>query len=90
MGLELAAEHSPQLILLDMHLPDVRGDEVLRRLRNNPRTREIPVVIVSADATGSSVGRLTDAGASAYLTKPLDVAEFLATVDRLLPPSPGT
>jgi PAS domain S-box-containing protein len=90
MGLELAAEHSPQLILLDMHLPDVRGDEVLRRLQQNPRTREIPVVIVSADATGSSVGRLTDAGASGYLTKPLDVTEFLATVDRLLSRSLGT
>lgn len=90
MGLELAAEHSPQLILLDMHLPDVRGDEVLRRLRQDPRTREIPVVMVSADATGSTVGRLTDAGASGYLTKPLDVTEFLATIDRLLPPSPGT
>ncbi|HEY0022920.1 MAG TPA: ATP-binding protein [Longimicrobium sp.] len=88
MGLDLAAQHGPQLILLDMHLPDVRGDEVLRRLRENPRTREIPVVIVSADATGSSVGRLTDAGASGYLTKPLDVAQFLATVDRLLPPRP--
>jgi PAS domain S-box-containing protein len=86
MGLDLAAEHSPQLILLDMHLPDLRGDEVLRRLRQNPRTRGIPVVIVSADATGGSVERLTDAGASGYLTKPLDVAEFLATIDRLLPP----
>jgi len=85
MGLELAAEHSPQLILLDMHLPDLRGDEVLRRLQQDARTRDIPVVVVSADATDSSMVRLADAGASGYLTKPLDVAHFLATIDRLVP-----
>jgi PAS domain S-box-containing protein len=85
MGLYLAAEHRPHLILLDIHLPDLPGDEVLRRLQEDPRTREIPVVIVSADATSGSIERLAAAGAAAYLTKPLNVGEFLATIDRFLP-----
>lgn len=82
IGLDLAWEHHPDLILLDLHLPDLRGEEVLQRLMADPRTRQTPVVIVSADATPGTVERLTRAGAVAYLTKPLDVVEFLATLDR--------
>jgi PAS domain S-box-containing protein len=84
LGLDLAWEHSPDLILLDLHLPDIPGDEVLRRLRENERTRETPVVVISADATPGRIERLQAAGASGYLTKPLDVDEFLATVDAML------
>jgi len=85
LGIELAREHLPDVVLLDLHLPDVPGEEVLRRLRSDPRTAEIPVVIVSADATRSSLERLRLAGADAYLTKPLDVDEFLEVVERFLP-----
>jgi nitrogen-specific signal transduction histidine kinase/ActR/RegA family two-component response regulator len=84
LGVELARQHLPDLILLDLHLPDIPGDEVLRRLRSDPRTAHIPVVIVSADATQGSLDRLHAAGADAYLTKPLDLDEFLETVDRFL------
>ncbi len=84
IGLELAAEHAPDLVLLDLHLPDMSGVDVLRRLRAGERTREIPVVIVSADATADSMRRLQAEGATTYLTKPIDVDEFLATIDRLL------
>ncbi|MBV9774513.1 MAG: response regulator, partial [Gemmatimonadetes bacterium] len=84
LGLELAVEHHPDLILLDLHLPDIPGEEVLRRLRSEPRTRATPVVIISADATPGAVRRLLEAGARAYLTKPLNVAEFLDTVDGIL------
>ncbi|HEX8362702.1 MAG TPA: PAS domain S-box protein [Longimicrobium sp.] len=85
MGAELAREHSPDLVLLDLHLPDVQGDEVLRRLRSDERTAGIPVVMISADATPRTIDRLIARGADAYLTKPLDVDEFLSTIDRLLP-----
>ena len=85
MGAELAREHAPDLVLLDLHLPDVQGDEVLRRLRSDERTAGIPVVMISADATPRTIDRLIARGADAYLTKPLDVDEFLATIDRLLP-----
>jgi PAS domain S-box-containing protein len=85
MGAELAREHGPDLVLLDLHLPDVQGDEVLRRLRGDERTAGIPVVMISADATPRTIDRLIAEGADAYLTKPLDVDEFLAAIDRLLP-----
>jgi signal transduction histidine kinase/ActR/RegA family two-component response regulator len=84
LGLELARNHRPDLILLDLHLPDVPGLEVLRRLREMPATAGIPVVIVSADATPGQVKRLLESGATAYLTKPLDVRQFLDVVDRTL------
>lgn len=80
LGIDLAARHQPQLILLDLHLPDLDGDEVLKRLRADERTRHIPVVVLSADATPGQVERLRQLGADAYLTKPIDVPEFIATI----------
>ena len=81
LGLELALEHAPDLILLDLDLPDMPGTVVLERLKADPRTREIAVVVLSADATGDRVDRLLDSGASSYLTKPLDVKRFLEVVE---------
>ncbi len=83
-GLELAAWHHPNLILLDLHLPDIPGHEVLSRLRANPATAVIPVVILSADATKGQIDRLRAAGAQAYLTKPIEVAAFYATVKEMM------
>ncbi len=80
LGLELAREHRPDVILLDLHLPDVPGEEVLRRLLAEPRTRQIPVIILSADATPGQIERLLAAGARAFLTKPIDVRRFLAVL----------
>ena len=51
LGWDLARQHLPDLIVLDLHLPDVRGEDVLRWLGDDPRTRGIPVVVLSADAT---------------------------------------
>jgi CheY-like chemotaxis protein len=85
LGVELARQHVPDAVLLDLHLPDLSGDEVLRRLRADPRTAAIPVIVVSADATQASLERLRASGADAYLTKPLDVDEFLRVVGRFLP-----
>ncbi len=80
LGVELALLHRPDLILLDLNLPDIMGDEVLRRLQANPETRDIPVIILSADATPSQISLLLALGARQYLTKPLDVRDFLHTV----------
>jgi PAS domain S-box-containing protein len=84
LGLELARQHHPDLILLDLHLPVMDGREVLRRLKEDPATSEIPVVVVSADATTSSVEQLLGAGAAAFITKPLDVKRFMAVVEDAL------
>jgi signal transduction histidine kinase/CheY-like chemotaxis protein len=81
LGVELAAEHRPDLVLLDLHLPDIGGDEVLARLRADERTKDIPVVILSADATDLTPGPLLEAGAQTYLTKPIGVRELLEVVD---------
>ena len=81
LGLDLAREHSPNLILLDLHLPDMPGEEFLLRLRAMPETREIPVVVISADATPGQTARLLASGARAFLTKPLDVEKFLGLLD---------
>ncbi len=84
LGLELAREHRPHLILLDLHLPDIPGDDVLRQLQERPETRGIPVVVVSADATPARIKRLIEAGAREYLTKPLDVRRLLGVLDSYL------
>lgn len=83
LGLDLIESSHPDLILLDLHLPDVPGQELLRILRGNPRTASTPILIVSADASPGLVDRLVAMGASGYLSKPFEVAEILAWFDRL-------
>jgi PAS domain S-box-containing protein len=84
LGLDLAWEHAPDVILLDLHLPDIPGEEVLRRLRQDERTRATPVIVVSADAVPAHIERLRAQGARTYLTKPLDVDDFLDAVDEAI------
>jgi CheY-like chemotaxis protein len=84
LTLDLALAHNPDAVILDLHLPDIPGDEVLNRLRSDPRTSHIPVVMFSADATDRQVKRLAAAGARAYMTKPVKVVEFLRTLDEVL------
>lgn len=86
VGIELAQMHHPDLILLDLHLPDLMGSKVLERLRTDPGTRPIPVVIVSADATQKQIVALLAAGAVDYLTKPLDLKLLVEVLEQYLPP----
>ena len=83
LGIELAVRHAPDLVLLDLDLPDISGEAVLASLAADPATARVPVVICSADASRSTIERLLEAGAREYLTKPLDVAKLLKTVDAL-------
>lgn len=83
-GLSLADEHRPDLILLDLDLPDMSGHDVLVWLQNNPNCSNIPVIVVSADATRNQIAKLTNAGARDYLTKPLDIKKFINVLDRTL------
>ena len=87
LGVELVLEHRPTLVLLDLHLPDISGQEVLRQLKANPDTARIPVVVMSADATAGSETRLIEAGAADFVTKPINVERFLATIDRWSSPA---
>ena len=83
-GLELAAELNPDLVLLDLRLPDLAGEDVLRTLREDDATRSIPVVVVSAEARPAETDRLLAAGADDFLVKPIDIGTFLTVVDRIL------
>lgn len=82
LGLEMARTCAPDLALLDLNLPDISGQEVLRELRSDPVTCNVPIVILSADATPGQAQRLLDEGAAAYLTKPIEVKEFLEVMDQ--------
>jgi hypothetical protein len=84
MGLDLARTGHANLIMLDLHLPDMTGIEVLGQLRADPSTSDVPVYIVSADATAGQVVRMRSAGAAGYLTKPLDVHRVLELLDAVL------
>jgi CheY-like chemotaxis protein len=85
LGLELAATREPTVILLDLHLPDINGIDVLEALRADPKTSDVPVAILSADATPTQLQRLITAGAQTYLTKPIDVRELLTFLDTHTP-----
>lgn len=84
LAVELATEHIPDLVLLDLHLPDLSGQEVLQRLRADPRTQDITIVIASADATPGRIRELRELGADDFIAKPYDVRQFLEVLDRAL------
>ena len=83
-GLEVASEQPLNIILLDLNLPDIPGTEILHKLKTNQKTKHVPVVVVSADATPAQINRMLKAGAYAYLTKPLDIQQFLTIIDEIL------
>ena len=80
LGLTLARDRRPDVIILDLQLPDMQGEDVLKRLKADPRTRDIPVVVLTADASKGTAERLIRLGASEFVSKPLDVRQFLAVV----------
>jgi CheY-like chemotaxis protein len=84
LGLDLAREHRPDLILLDLHLPDISGEDVLQGLRQVQELRDIPVIVISADATRGRIERLLSMGVLDYLPKPLDIKKFLQLLDSCL------
>lgn len=83
-ALSLAIENKPDLILLDLNLPDIHGVEVLEILQSHVQTKDIPVVILSADAMPKQLEILKKAGAKNYLTKPIDIQLFVNEVDKFV------
>ncbi|WP_395698981.1 PAS-domain containing protein [Aquabacterium sp.] len=88
VGLAMAAQARPDLVLLDIQLPEMDGFEVMRRLRASPHTWDIPVVAVSANAMHADLERAEQAGFVDYVVKPLDMQRLLSVVDRLLAEDP--
>ncbi len=83
-GLAAAAAEPPALILLDNRLPDGNGMQVLTQLAAQPATAGVPVVILSGDTGRSTIGELLAAGASGFLPKPFDIADFTEVIERHL------
>jgi CheY-like chemotaxis protein len=84
-SLELARQHKPALVLMDIQLPTMDGITALQRLRADPETNEIPVIAVTASVTPGERERVVSAGFNAYVGKPIDIDEFAAIVDKFAP-----
>ncbi|MGH2590780.1 MAG: response regulator [Actinomycetota bacterium] len=82
-AIALAAEHAPDLVLMDIQLPDVDGVHALRRLRADERTAAIPVLAVTAQAMYGDRERFLAAGFDGYVSKPLNVRELIGTVRQI-------
>ena len=89
-GLRLAHEHRPDLILMDMQLPEISGLEVTKQLKVDETLRSIPVIAVTALAMKGDEQKYRDGGCDAYIAKPISIANLLQTVEQFLsqPPSP--
>jgi two-component system cell cycle response regulator DivK len=83
-AVRVALQHPPDLALMDIQLPDIDGIQVLERMRAAPATAAVPVVAFTASVTAADRNRIMAAGFTAFVSKPMDVREFLATIAGLL------
>ena len=83
-GVRLAQEHRPDLVLMDIQLPDINGIEAFERIRANAETAKVPVIAFTASVTTGDRSRIGDAGFDGFLGKPINLKEFLETVRRML------
>jgi two-component system cell cycle response regulator DivK len=83
-GVKLAHEHVPDLVLMDIQLPDINGIEAFERIRGHAPTSKVPVVAFTASVTANDRSRIGDAGFDGFLGKPINLKEFLDTVRRML------
>jgi len=83
-GVRLALEHKPDMVLMDIQLPDINGVEAFTRIRANAGAATIPVVAFTASVTPMDRSRITDAGFDGFISKPINLKEFLETVRRTL------
>jgi len=84
-ALRMARQHRPDLILMDIQLPEVSGLEVTKWLKEDDELRAIPIIAVTAFAMKGDEEKIRDGGCEAYIAKPISVASFMRTVERFLP-----
>jgi DNA-binding response OmpR family regulator len=83
-GIDLALRIMPDLIILDIYLPIINGDEVAKKLKQDDRLKHVPIILISATAATSIVQKSQGCGADGYLTKPFEPQDLVAMVSRLL------
>lgn len=83
-GVKLAKENVPDLVLMDIQLPGINGIEAFKQLRADPKTARIPIVALTASVTPTDRSQITAAGFDAFVSKPINLKEFLDTVKRLV------
>jgi two-component system, cell cycle response regulator DivK len=83
-ALEIARKHKPDLILMDIQLPEVSGIEVTKWLKEDEELRRIPVIAVTAFAMKGDEQKIREGGCEAYISKPISVLSFLQTIDKFL------
>ena len=81
-ALQLARKHHPDLILMDIQLPEISGLEVTKRIREDPLVSKIPIVAVTAFAMRGDEEKIREGGCEAYIAKPISVTHFLETIDK--------
>jgi two-component system, cell cycle response regulator DivK len=84
-ALALAAQHRPDLVLMDIQLPKISGLDATRQLRNDPRTASVPIIVVTSFALSGDEQKATAAGATAYLAKPYSPRVLLAKIREIVP-----
>ncbi len=83
-GIEMAQAQTPDLILMDIHMPGMDGQTAFKKLQTISATKSIPVIALTADAMDGDIKKALDIGFKSYLTKPIDIAKFLEEIDRVL------
>ena len=83
-GVKLAKQHVPDLVLMDIQLPGINGIEAFKRIRADANTAKVPVVALTASVTPTDRSAITAAGFDAFVSKPINLKEFLDTVKRLV------
>ncbi len=83
-ALDLIIEASPDLVLLDIQLPNVSGIDIIKQIRGNEQTKEIPVIAVTAFAMHDDEERIIDAGCQAYVSKPISIISFVELIQKYL------
>lgn len=83
-GLRFAEEHRPDVVLLDLHLPDMRGEQFLQQMREISHLAKTPVIVLTADVACDPSGKLSVLGIAEFISKPFDISHLERTVDKWL------
>jgi len=80
----IAIEQLPELVLMDIQLADISGIDLIKALKNNPQTRRIPIIVITAFAMKNEVIRISESGCDLYLSKPVSIDNFFFSIEKFI------